>query len=321
LLVASLVVTATGCGDRTGLLPPELTDAGASDAVADVEPPGDSGPFTCPGNETFCTPHVCADLATSDTNCGACGHLCPAGTMCSAGVCGSQCVPPFTVCSGPGGTYCTNLTTDPANCSLCGETCFAGQICTQGDCECPPGETLCVDKCTDTATDPANCGGCGNACPPGVTCEDSACLTLMPVGEAQFTTPGTFTWIVPAGVTAVSVLLVGGGGGGSTANEPSAGGGAGGALCWANEVPVTPGQGVQVVVGSGGGPGALGSDSTFGEELFAGGGGAGIGITGGPGGTGKDTTFGRCFSGGHGGSFIGTDEEFGFGGGGGGAAG
>ena len=69
-------------------------------------------------------------------------------------------------------------------------------------------------------------------------------------GEQAYITPGTYSWVAPAGVTSVSVVAVGGGGGGSYpwANH----GGAGGGLGWKNNIAVTPGQSYTVVVGSGG---------------------------------------------------------------------
>jgi hypothetical protein len=71
----------------------------------------------------------------------------------------------------------------------------------------------------------------------------------IPVGEQAYTTPGTFSWTAPAGVTSVSVVCVGGGGNGSTA---SFGGGGGGGLGWKNNISVTPGQSYTVVVGNSG---------------------------------------------------------------------
>jgi len=76
-------------------------------------------------------------------------------------------------------------------------------------------------------------------------------------GEEIFTTSGTFT--VPDGVHQISVVCVGGGGGGNAANP---GGnfirGAGGAgLGWKNNISVTPGQSISVVVGAGGDGGQL----------------------------------------------------------------
>jgi hypothetical protein len=67
-------------------------------------------------------------------------------------------------------------------------------------------------------------------------------LTIPPVGEQLYTTPGTYNWLVPAGVTSVCVVCVGGG----------AFSGAGGALHWANDLPVIPGTTCGIIVGAGG---------------------------------------------------------------------
>lgn len=71
------------------------------------------------------------------------------------------------------------------------------------------------------------------------------------IGEAVFSTPGTYSWICPAGVTAVSAVCVGGGGSGRISTGYSRGA-AGGGLGWKNNIPVTPGQSYTVVVGAGG---------------------------------------------------------------------
>jgi hypothetical protein len=72
-----------------------------------------------------------------------------------------------------------------------------------------------------------------------------------PAGQAEYTTPGTYSWTCPAGVTSVCVVCVGGGGGGY-GNNVYAGGGGGGALSWCNDIPVVPGYPYTVVVGAGG---------------------------------------------------------------------
>ncbi|NCX94319.1 MAG: hypothetical protein EBX40_06565, partial [Gammaproteobacteria bacterium] len=47
---------------------------------------------------------------------------------------------------------------------------------------------------------------------------------VMP-GQQSYTTPGTYTWVCPAGVTSVSVVCVGGGGaGGSDTGSGTSGG-------------------------------------------------------------------------------------------------
>src|SRR5262245_11243630 len=77
---------------------------------------------------------ICVDLATDETNCGACGNNC--GTApCFGGVCDVGAIveapppppPPAPVGCAAGlhdcnGT-CSNLTSDPANCGLCGWDC------------------------------------------------------------------------------------------------------------------------------------------------------------------------------------------------------
>lgn len=105
-------------------------------------------------------------------------------------------------------------------------------------------------------------------------------------GEQVFTTPGTYTFFVPAGVTSVSSVVIGGAGGGSrgarytniddpnsitaftppgslTANFFSGGGGG---LAYKNSISVTPGQQLTVVVGAGGG--AVSSGEANGSESF-----------------------------------------------------
>jgi len=68
-------------------------------------------------------------------------------------------------------------------------------------------------------------------------------------GQSQYTSPGSYTWVAPVGVCSVSAVAIGGGGSGSSY---AAGAGAGGGLAWKNNIPVTPGVGYTVFVGSGG---------------------------------------------------------------------
>ena len=109
----------------------------------------------------------------------------------------------------------------------------------------------------------------------------------------SFTSSGSFT--VPAGTTQVRVRLVGGGGGGapSSATQAGSGGGAGG---YAEGVyGVSPGQSIEVTIGSGGSGqaassgegGGYGSTSSFGSYCSgAGGNGGALGSTASPGGEG-----------------------------------
>jgi hypothetical protein len=76
------------------------------------------------------------------------------------------------------------------------------------------------------------------------------------IDEQEFTSPGTYSWTVPAGVTAISAVAVGGGGGGSQKTSGGSGGG-GGELSFVNGFSVTPGTTYTVVIGSGGTTGGV----------------------------------------------------------------
>ena len=77
-------------------------------------------------------------------------------------------------------------------------------------------------------------------------------IPLAGAGEQVYTTPGTYSWTAPAGVTSVCVVAVGGGGGGLSGNGNGGNGGSGGGLGWKNNITVTPGNSYTVVVGAGG---------------------------------------------------------------------
>jgi hypothetical protein len=99
------------------------------------------------------------------------------------------------------------------------------------------------------ATNATGTGAC-SAASNSVTAKVATCAT--------FTTPGTYSWVAPAGVTSIAVLVVGGGGGGA-APGPSrgnlSGAGAGGGLAYRNAVSVTPGSSYSVTVGARGAAG------------------------------------------------------------------
>jgi hypothetical protein len=92
-----------------------------------------------------------------------------------------------------------------------------------------------------------------------------------PVGQVQYTTAGTYTWIAPIGVTLVSVVAVGGGAagiyGGPTYNGRFGNGGGGGGLGWKNNITVVPGNSYTVVVGVAGTPTTFGSTQA-GDSYF-----------------------------------------------------
>jgi hypothetical protein len=72
---------------------------------------------------------------------------------------------------------------------------------------------------------------------------------FVPYGEAVYTTAGTYSFVVPAGITKINAVAVGGAG--SVRGRAAATGGGGGALSYSNDVPVTPGESLTVVVGIG----------------------------------------------------------------------
>ena len=71
-----------------------------------------------------------------------------------------------------------------------------------------------------------------------------------PQGQSLFSSPGTYTFTVPARVSTISAVAVGGGGGGSYIWPYGAGGGGG--TAWIAGLPVTPGETFTVGVGGGG---------------------------------------------------------------------
>ena len=145
------------------------------------------------------------------------------------------------------------------------------------------------------------------------------------VGQSAFTTPGTYTFIVPLGTTSISAVVVGGGGGGGNDTNPdeAGSGGGGGGLAYQTSIAVTPGESLTVVVGAGGGSDTAGGQSNINRSgtnlVAANGGGRGQspddGNAGGAGGT---VVVGTGGAGGAGGATTGTNTQ---GSGGGGAGG
>ena len=107
-----------------------------------------------------------------------------------------------------------------------------------------------------------------------------------PPGQVEFTTTGTQTWTVPVGITEISAVCIGGGGGGGggeSGRNDGVSGGAGGGSAY-GKIPVTPGEVLTIVVGTGGNGGTSTNNGTAGGPstisrgatvLLSGGGGAG----------------------------------------------
>lgn len=127
----------------------------------------------------------------------------------------------------------------------------------------------------------------------------------------SFTSTGTTTWTVPAGVSSISYLVVAGGGGGGT----NIGGGGGGGDVLSGTRSVTPGETLTIVVGSGGASGTAGDPSKLGGNtgttiaLGGGYGGSWHAVSGGNGGSGG----GGGGDGGAGGTAIGSGNNGGSG--------
>lgn len=109
-------------------------------------------------------------------NCGACGHSCAPGQVCSGGEC--LCEPPLVLC----GDRCVDLTSDPMHCGGCNHLCPVPNaprngvpICDRGQCgfACNPHFADCdgdfANGCeAPLDSDPNNCGACGVRCDSSV---------------------------------------------------------------------------------------------------------------------------------------------------------
>jgi hypothetical protein len=85
---------------------------------------------------------------------------------------------------------------------------------------------------------------------------------VLHVGYDSLGTDGgaLLSWVVPNGVTSISVVCIGGGGGGpytsATTNGGGSAGGGGGGLAYVNNITVTPGETITLRAGNGGAPSA-----------------------------------------------------------------
>jgi hypothetical protein len=144
--------------------------------------------IVCPDGLTGCETTTgsrfeCADLQSSISHCGECGHSCNlgAGEQCVAGKCEpveGECPQGFLFCDG----RCKNLAADVTSCGGCGVTCPSGSDCVDGVCECPAGLVAGTreypvqhELCIDPNTDAMACGDARAFC-PSLSCVDGQCV-------------------------------------------------------------------------------------------------------------------------------------------------
>jgi hypothetical protein len=167
MLVSAWVLASAGCAPQT-TQPDAAMDVGADHA-------GDASADTtaCPGDLLHCGAS-CVDSRFDPANCGACGHACAAGEVCSDGACGLTCVGGSTLC----GSRCVDTGSDNANCGACGTVCDAGRACVAGTCalSCASPLVACGATCADTRFDTAHCGACDTACAAGQLCANGSCV-------------------------------------------------------------------------------------------------------------------------------------------------
>jgi hypothetical protein len=130
---------------------------------------------------------------------------------------------------------------------------------------------------SEPANPPETCtviGGAGTVSNAAVTSVTVGCSLTMPCGitgtmlgsGCVWTQPGNDSFVPPAGVTQVTLTMIGGGGGGGSGGIGyyPAGGGGSGYYVVSQSVAVTPGTAVPLTVGAGGGTLQPGGGSSFG---------------------------------------------------------
>ncbi|MBX5484414.1 MAG: hypothetical protein IRZ16_21540 [Myxococcaceae bacterium] len=127
--------------------------------------------IVCTEGLTACDGKSCEDLQSDKRNCGACGHACQIGEVCSAGSC--ICAPGATECNGA----CVVTDSDPQHCGSCGNACGPAQVCEFGVCQstCTAGRTQCGQSCVDLEHDANHCGTCDSVCEQGQSCHMGVC--------------------------------------------------------------------------------------------------------------------------------------------------
>jgi hypothetical protein len=160
---------------------------------------------TCPAGRADCdgsSTNGCeADIATSLSNCGACGQACAranAAEACVGGACVlGACVSGFGNCDGDTLNGCeANVRFSVTHCGGCGRPCFyanASAQCFRDTCAlgaCAAGFANCDSVAGNGCeaallSDRANCGACGRACAPGLVCAAGVCTLMCQSGQSN----------------------------------------------------------------------------------------------------------------------------------------
>ena len=143
----------------------------------------------------LCTGGACANLMTSNANCGTCGRVCSGGSACTNGTCACGTAGQMLCGTGTAAT-CRNLMNDTANCGSCGNPCASGQTCTNGMCMGGGGNGCVTNTVTGWATQGGGTTGGGSATPMVVTTASALSSALsnasVSVIELSGTVSGSF---------------------------------------------------------------------------------------------------------------------------------
>ena len=128
--LAVCLLALPGCATSPG--PGPATDGFSDHADLAARDFAHNPDFACPGADSGL-------LLIDPHNCGACGHVCPAGRVCDNGLCrivdcggGPDLRPCYD--QNHDGT-CVDVVNDPNNCGACGLACAAKQVCMNGNCQ------------------------------------------------------------------------------------------------------------------------------------------------------------------------------------------
>lgn len=164
----------------------DMTDPG-TDTTANMTPAtpidttdGSTTPVAPTVNPTTCALGLspcgtaCVDLTSDPNNCGMCGTMCDAGTVCSASQCAAMCTVGQLQC----GQGCVDSMSSVLHCGGCNQLCLAGQQCSNG---------VCVGEATGgSITDPT----APIVAPPAGDDSSCGCRVVGGHGGAPSSVPG-----------------------------------------------------------------------------------------------------------------------------------